>query len=86
MISTFMRQVAVATLIAGSIAVAGAAQAASTTPTQPAAGTLRPLPTTGLTQYNLGGGVMVFTNTPGAISSFSWNTGSSSGQAFNIGR
>ncbi len=83
MITKFsLRHAAVlATLLAGSVVLADAAQAASSTP----AGTRRTFPTTGLTQYNLGNGVSVYTNTPGAVRSFRWSTGASSGQVTTVG-
>jgi hypothetical protein len=63
--------VLMAGLVAGAVAVASVASAA--TPVS------RALPTSGLTQYNLGGGVVVATNTPSGVSSFRWNTGTTSG-------
>ena len=42
---------------------------------------LRTLPTTGLTRTDLGGGISYFTNAPGAVVTFSWNTGSTRGAA-----
>jgi hypothetical protein len=82
----FLRFVAFAgAMITCSDSSFAAEAAAKATATQPA-GARRALPTTGLTQYNLGNGVQVHTNTPGAISSFTWSTGSSSGRAFHIGR
>lgn len=57
------------------IATTGAQAAGATTPVS------RILPTTGMTTFNLGGGVTVSTNTPSGLVSFSWNTGSSGGTA-----
>ncbi len=70
-----------ATLLAGAVIVTDVAQAASSTP----AGTRRTISTVGLTQYNLGGGVTVYTNSASSISSFRWNTGATSGQVSTVG-
>jgi len=44
-----------------------------------ASGTERTFSTAGLQEFDLGNGVMVYTNDPGALSSFTWNTGSATG-------
>lgn len=43
------------------------------------AGARRTISTAGLTQYNVGNGASIFTNTPDAVKSFSYNTGSATG-------
>ena len=48
------------------------------------AGTKRTISTTGLTQYNVGNGEAVYTNTPNAVTSFSYNTGSASGTVTSL--
>jgi len=77
-----------AVVFGGAVSLAGAAQAGTTVVKQApvASGVQRTFPTGGLTRFNLGGGVTVFTNTPGGVSSFSWNTGAGSGIAINIGK
>jgi len=81
MITKFsLRHAAVlATLVIGGVVAADLAQAAS-------AGQRRTVSTAGMTQYNLGNGVMVYTNNPAVVvRSLRWSTGASSGSATNIG-
>jgi len=70
------RGVLMSSLVGAAMAVATVASAA--TPVS------RALPTAGLTQYNLGGGVTVSTNTPAGVSSFQWNTGTTSGSISSL--
>jgi hypothetical protein len=71
----FLRHAAFVAGIAASCAIFSNATLAA----GPVSGSYRPLPTAGLTQYNVGGGATVYTNTPSGVVGFSWNTGSSTG-------
>lgn len=75
MFISILRQAALVAGIATSCALFANAALAD----GPVSGTYRPLPTTGLTQYNVGGGAAVYTNTPTGVVGFSWNTGTTSG-------
>ena len=50
------------------------------------AGAPRVIRTDGLRRYDLGGGVVIYTNSPDAVTYFGWNTGSSAGSVTGIGR
>ena len=67
-----------ATLVIGGVVAADVAQAAS-------AGQRRTVSTAGMTQYNLGNGVRVYTTNGVVVRSFQWSTGASSGSATNVG-
>ena len=51
-----------------------------------AAGSPRAIRTDGLRRYDLGNGVVIYTNSPDAVTYFGWNTGSSAGSVTGIGR
>lgn len=48
------------------------------------AGATRVISTAGLQRFDVGGGAAVYTNTPGAVTFFGWNTGSSSGSVTSL--
>ena len=66
-------------LLTAAILALAAPMGANAAPPASNAGTARVISTAGLQRFNAGGGATVYTNTPGAISYFGWNTGSSAG-------
>ena len=76
--STLFLTAAILALAAPMGASADAASPASN------AGASRVISTAGLQRFNAGGGATVYTNTPGAISYFGWNTGSSAGSVNGV--